>query len=86
MPTSIASTEVSPLPVTHRVVFGAAGNLIFSPDSIEASIDDTIEFNFLSLNYTLTQSTSQQSCTNNGASNTGFNQINLKNVSGKYLI
>jgi hypothetical protein len=70
----------------HKVTVAAGNDLIFAPNIIEASIGDTIEFNFLALNHTLTQSLLEVPCTNVGGFSTGFNQFNPKNASGRYLV
>jgi hypothetical protein len=45
-----------------------------------------LRFNFFSFNYTLTQSRFGDPYQNNGQFDTGFNQFNPANRSGKFLV
>lgn len=83
---SECSTQSAPSAVTtHKVVVGAAGQLIYSPNQVEAAVGDVVEFDFLALNHTLTQSDFNTPCTANGGFTTGFNQFNPKNESGAFV-
>jgi hypothetical protein len=71
---------------TTTVTVGEAGKLIFSPSSLNASAGSVIAFDFLGLNHTLTQSTIRNPCRSNQGLNTGFQQFNPANVSGKFIV
>ncbi|KAI0780444.1 Cupredoxin [Trametes elegans] len=49
---------------THTVKVGANGGLTYEPSSITAANGDTIQFQFLSKNHTVTQSTFAAPCSN----------------------
>ncbi|KAI9840228.1 MAG: hypothetical protein M1838_004149 [Thelocarpon superellum] len=70
---------------THKVDVGAAGELIYGPNQLNAAVGDVIEFNFLKLNHSVTQSTFDHPCTFNGGFDTGLNQFNPQNISGKFI-
>jgi plastocyanin len=65
---------------------GVGGALRFNPTEIDANIGDVIEFTFLKLNHTLTQSTLFHPCSNVGGFSTGFNQFNPMNDAGKFVV
>ena len=69
-----------------QVIVGSAGNLSFMPTAVEAPINTIIMFNFLALNHTLTQSSFEHPCESINKFNTGYNQFNPANISGKYVI
>jgi plastocyanin len=69
-----------------EIVVGAAGRLIFNPDSVSVTAGTTLRFNFLSLNHTLTQSSFSHPCSHEEQFDTGFQQFNPLNVSGKFLV
>jgi plastocyanin len=72
---------------THRVDVGnIEGRSQFVPNHVNADIGDVVEFNFLATNHSLTQSEFLTPCTYNGGFDTGFNQPNGKNESGKFVI
>ena len=71
---------------TATIVVGDEGKLVFSPPSLNASIGTTISFNFLALNHTLTQSRFQDPCLSNGGFDSGFNQFNPSNISGRFVV
>ncbi|KAF1935463.1 hypothetical protein EJ02DRAFT_308987, partial [Clathrospora elynae] len=71
---------------TTTVTVGKAGRLVFSPSSLNASVGSVVAFNFLSLNHTLSQSSLSDPCNVNGGFDTGFQQFNPANVSGKFVI
>jgi hypothetical protein len=71
---------------TTTITVGEAGKLIFSPLSLNASAGSVIAFDFLGLNHTLTQSTIRNLCRSNQGLNTGFQQFNPANVSGKFIV
>ncbi|RYN87206.1 hypothetical protein AA0119_g12586 [Alternaria tenuissima] len=58
-------------PIT-TVNVGEAGELVFSPSSLNASAGSVIAFNFLALNYTLTESDLWDLCYSNQRFDTGF--------------
>lgn len=71
---------------THLVDVGADGGLLFDPNQLNASIGDTVRFNFLGKNHSVTQSDLAAPCTHNGGFDTGLNQFNPLNISGKFLV
>lgn len=76
----------NPKPVTtHKVVVGAGGQLVYSPNQVEAAVGDVVEFDFLALNHTVTQSSFDKPCEGNGGFKTGFNQFNPTNTSGLHI-
>ncbi|KAF2680643.1 hypothetical protein K458DRAFT_253790, partial [Lentithecium fluviatile CBS 122367] len=68
------------------ILVGEAGQLIFNPDSLSVTRGTTLHFDFLGNNHTLTQSSFGHPCQNASRLDTGFNQQNSLNVSGKFLI
>ncbi|GJJ12577.1 hypothetical protein Clacol_006820 [Clathrus columnatus] len=48
--------------IDHPVVVGMNGTLTFQPDSISADVNDTVTFQFVSKNHTVTQSTFKDPC------------------------
>jgi plastocyanin len=81
-PTSVQDVAVP----TATVTVGIAGELKFSPASLNASVGSVIAFDFLGRNHTLTQSTLQNPCRKNGSIDTGFNQFNPSNFSGRFVV
>jgi plastocyanin len=83
-PTSTGSPQTN----THSVTVGAAGRLVFSPPRLNVTVGDTVIFEFLALNHTLTQSSLPNPCIHNpnGGIDTGFKQYNPSNTSGKFLV
>ncbi|EUC39922.1 hypothetical protein COCMIDRAFT_78906, partial [Bipolaris oryzae ATCC 44560] len=71
---------------TSTIIVGDKGKLVFSPSSLNASIGTTIAFNFLALNHTLTQSQLQDPCRNASGFDSGFNQFNPTNISGRFVV
>ena len=69
-----------------KVTVGAAGELVFSPSTLNASIGTLVQFDFLSRNHTLSQSEFWDPCHSNGGYDTGFNQFNPQNQSGKFVV
>ncbi|APA08348.1 hypothetical protein SS1G_13277 [Sclerotinia sclerotiorum 1980 UF-70] len=65
----------------HHVIVGDKGLNIYSPNQINANLGDTIRFQFLAKNHTVTQSDFNTPCTFNGGFDTGFNQFNSNNQS-----
>ncbi|CAD6439213.1 e62a7027-20c5-45de-9890-802a0de5c1fa [Sclerotinia trifoliorum] len=65
----------------HNVTIGDKGLNIYSPNQINANIGDTIRFQFLAKNHTVTQSDFNTPCTPNGGFDTGFIQFNPNNQS-----
>ena len=86
----VRSSSASELPLlakpTAHIIVGDRGNLSFSPNTLNATVGTTLRFNFLGLNHTLTQSRFGDPCRSNGQFNTGFNQFNPANISGKFLV
>ncbi|KAI9777780.1 MAG: hypothetical protein M1839_008575 [Geoglossum umbratile] len=80
-----ATTTIAPKR-THTVDVGPASELVFKPNQLNATIGDIIQFDFWALNHTLTQSSFQNPCIDSGKFNTGFNQFNPQNISGKFLV
>lgn len=89
---TVAKNNVTnlPQPATSgqivEVVVGAAGNLAFNPESVSVDVGTTLRFNFLGTNHTLTQSSLAHPCLNDMEFDTGFQQFNPTNASGKYLV
>jgi plastocyanin len=81
--TGTATTGSRP---TTTVTVGEAGKLVFSPSSLNASAGSVIAFNFLGLNHTLTESNLWDPCHSNQKFDTGFQQFNPANVSGKFIV
>ncbi len=71
---------------THHVQVGARGELVYGPNQLEAKLGDIVRFDFLKLNHSVTQSTFDKPCTYNGGFDTGLNQFNPKNISGKFIV
>lgn len=82
-PTSVKHASAQP---TATVIVGSAGELRFMPASLNASVGSIVAFDFLGLNHTLTQSTLRDPCYKNGTIDTGFNQFNPANSSGRFLV
>jgi plastocyanin len=53
---------------------------------VDASIGDTVRFNFLGKNHSVTQSNLASPCTYSGGFDTGLNQFNPLNTSGEFLV
>jgi plastocyanin len=84
-----AMSTATVVPVTKiraKVVVGKGGKLDFSPPSLNISRGSVIEFNFLGLNHTLTQSEFLNPCHSSGGFDSGFSQFNPANVSGKFVV
>lgn len=81
------STAVSAIAsrVTHTVQVGAQGNLSFSPNQITAKAGDVINFQFLKLNHTLTQSSLEEPCLPNKQFDTGYHHFNPMNKTDNIL-
>jgi plastocyanin len=60
----LASAAAVSAQQTFNVLVGANDTLTFQPDTVNASVGDTIAFTFLSKNHTVTQSTFAAPCTN----------------------
>jgi len=64
---------------THSVVVGGTAGLVYSPDTIEASVGDMVIFTFMSQNHTATQSAFTTPCEKlSGGMDSGF-MANLNN-------
>jgi len=59
------------------ITVGAGGNLTFTPDSINATVGDTVVFQFVAKNHTATQSSFATPCTNLNSTSfdTGFQDV-----------
>lgn len=84
--TSSSPTTTTKPKATHLVEVGTSGGFAYRPNQLNASIGDTVRFNFLGRNHSVTQSNLSSPCTYNGGFDTGLNQFNPLNVSGKFLI
>jgi len=71
---------------THTVQVGALGELIYGPNQLNAALGDIVRLDFLKLNHSVTQSSFAEPCTYNGGFDTGLNQFNPQNISGKFLV
>jgi len=71
---------------THFVTVGDEGKLIYGPNQVIAAVGDVIKFNFLKLSHSLTESSFEEPCTFNGGFDTGLNQFNPQNISGKFIV
>ncbi|KAK2789631.1 hypothetical protein FQN52_005970 [Onygenales sp. PD_12] len=70
----------------HHVDVGTFdGEVKFIPNQITAPPGDLVAFNFLAQSHSLTQSEFNTPCTYNGGFDTGLNQLNPKNESGKFV-
>lgn len=81
-PIAVSSTGTK----RRHVVVGAGAALRFSPNKMDANVGDVIQFRFLALNHTLTQSSLSHPCTPAGGFNTGFRQFNPTNNSGQFIV
>ncbi|KAK5131390.1 hypothetical protein LTR16_000808, partial [Cryomyces antarcticus] len=81
------STSFSPSisPRTHSVEVGAQGDLIFAPNQLEAAVGDIVNFRFLKLNHTLTQSSLDKPCTAVNGFDTSFVHLNPYNRTNDIL-
>jgi plastocyanin len=79
-------TGSSTLQPTATVIVGKAGSLIFSPPSLNVSIGSLVIFDFLGSNHTLTQSELHNPCHSTSGFDTGYNQFNPANVSGRFVV
>ena len=85
--TTITSSSNTATPsksgVTYDVEVGSGGDLVFRPSWIEATTGDTINFKFLKLNHTLTESSLEEPFTPVRGFNTGFHNFNPMNATNK---
>ncbi|KAL8823981.1 MAG: hypothetical protein Q9191_005389, partial [Dirinaria sp. TL-2023a] len=56
------NAPVQPPTATQTVTVGGSAGLIYSPDNVKANKYDMIQFNFMSKNHTVTQSTFPEPC------------------------
>ncbi|KAL8911902.1 MAG: hypothetical protein Q9172_007587 [Xanthocarpia lactea] len=57
----------------HKVMVGGDAGLIFSPNTLTAKPGDMVEFTFMSMNHTVTQSTFPEPCKKmDGGADSGF--------------
>ncbi|CAN8104255.1 unnamed protein product [Discula destructiva] len=62
-PAELPSRTTPPLTgVTHRVVAGRAGQLIFDPENVVANVGDVVEWQFLPKNHSVAQSSFAVPC------------------------
>jgi plastocyanin len=57
-----ATTTVELTGVTHSVVAGLAGQLVFDPDNVVAEVGDIVEWHFLPMNHSVAQSSFGKPC------------------------
>ncbi|KAI4152483.1 MAG: hypothetical protein LQ340_002883 [Diploschistes diacapsis] len=67
-------------PQTHQVMVGGTAGLVYTPNTINAAIGDYVQFNFMSQNHTVTQSSFQTPCVNAKLLDTGFTMANPNNT------
>lgn len=89
-PADLPSRTTPPLTgVTHRVVAGRAGQLIFDPDNVVANVGDIVEWQFLPKNHSVAQSSFAAPCVPDadvpvsffsGFQPTAANQVEAPNV------
>jgi plastocyanin len=84
--TSPDSTAITQPGATHLVDVGTGQGFAYNPSQLNASIGDTVRFNFLGRNHSVTQSDLTSPCTYNGGFDTGLNQFNPLNITGKFLV
>jgi plastocyanin len=84
----VAPTATSPNTTRQivDVVVGAQGKLAFNPQSVTVLPGTLLRFDFLGRNHTLTQSSLEHPCSNSSRLDTGFNQFNPQNISGKFAV
>lgn len=71
-----------------QVFVGGAAGLVFTPNTIQAAVGDTVQFNFMSKNHTVTQSSFAKPCVKLAEGvDSGFlaNPDNLKNPPPSFL-
>ncbi|ODN75431.1 hypothetical protein, variant [Cryptococcus amylolentus CBS 6039] len=73
---AIAATSV--LGANHTVLVGQNSTKTFTPSELTAAVGDTVEFQFVGGNHTVTQSTFANPCTNSGFKS-GFVKGNASN-------
>lgn len=71
---------------TVDVAVGAAGKLAFDPPAVNASKGTLLQFSFLGVNHTLTQSSFDDPCKGAGAFDAGYRQFNPTNTSGAFVV
>jgi plastocyanin len=84
--TPAGSTAITQPSATHLVNVGTDKGYAYNPGQLNASIGDTVRFNFLGRNHSVTQSDLASPCTYNGGFDTGLNQFNPLNISGKFMV
>ncbi|KFY65125.1 hypothetical protein V496_02791 [Pseudogymnoascus sp. VKM F-4515 (FW-2607)] len=80
------STDTTQPRATHLVNVGTGEGYAYNPSQVDASIGDIVRFNFLGQNHSVTQSYLASPCTYSGGFDTGLNQFNPLNTSGKFLV
>ena len=79
-------TAIVQLNTIHLINVGTDEGCAYNPSQLNASIGDIVRFNFLGRNHSVMQSDLALLCTYNGGFNTGLNQFNPFNISGKYIV
>jgi plastocyanin len=79
-------TTITQSKATHVIDVGTGRGFAYNPSWVNASIGDTVRFNFLGRNHSVTQSDLASPCTSNGGFDTGLNQFNPLNISGKFVV
>ena len=77
--------ETPPSLRSHRVFVGASGQTKFRPPFVEATVGDTIRFEFLAFNHSVSQSTFDKPCIQSGPFDTDFFDFNPQN-SSEYVV
>jgi len=83
--TSPEETNTADVTWTHRIQVGSQGELKFAPRKLDAKVGDILQFQFLAVNHTLTQSSLQNPCSSNGNFDTKFLHANPTNKTNNIL-
>jgi plastocyanin len=83
---AVNTTRPNTTPQIVNIIVGAQGRLAFNPGSVTVLPGTILRFDFLSQNHTLTQSSFNHPCSNVSGIDTGFNQFNSLNSTGKFTI
>ncbi|KAI9779396.1 MAG: hypothetical protein M1835_004699 [Candelina submexicana] len=76
---SIPSESARSTGTKFDVEVGGEGKMLFKPNWVNAAIGDIIDFRFLKLNHTLTESSLEHPCISVDKYDTGFSQFNPTN-------
>lgn len=86
-PSGTCSSSLPQYTSRPRVTISVGGTgQEFRPSSVTAARGTILQFDFLSLNHTLTQSDLFDPCYTNGGFDSGFHQFNPGNISGRYIV